>query len=379
MRQTTLILLECRPRDTHTGPRVPLLWRHHATEIAAALSPLELVQVAGPEEAEDAAYDAAIVGFSRIVAVGSSAVVHGLVNGAMRLAEGHRRRMKIGFLSLGPRGPWARTVGLPSALARRLEILAAGHTLPYDVGRVECQRPADATGSGKTVSRHFLLGAACGPLSASLDLGDLPPLRLARIASSVIEAGGRCLAGNSPQVSLEVDGTEVFRGPWALGLVMGGRHYPFFGETAPNANPSDGTLDVAWVPAVSMLGMAGRALGLWLGGEIFPQPSRCQGNEIHIVPLGEGAPQAIAADGVPIGFLPATVQVLPRTLPVIVESVAARVRERSRAAAELHPAALAGGLRAVGLRKVNLSGALGKIGLRRKLRWRRQPWAPDSQ
>ncbi len=375
MRQTTLILLECRPRETLAGPRVPLLWRHHASEIAAALSPLELVQVAGPEEAEDAAYDAAILGFSRIVAVGSTAVVHGLVNGAMRLAEGHRRRMKIGFLSLGPRGPWARTVGLPSALARRLEILAAGHTLPYDVGRVECRSPAGGATDSTTVSRHFLLGAACGPLSASWDLGDLPPLRLARIAGSLIEASGRCLAGSAPQVALEVDGTEVYRGPWALGLVMGGRHYPFLGETAPQANPSDGTLDVAWVPAASMLGMAGRALGLWLGGEILPQPSRCQGHEIRIVPLGEGAPQTIAADGVPIGFLPATVQVLPHTLPVIVESVAARVRERSRAAAELGPAAFAGGLRAVGLRKMSVS----LHGLRRKLRWRRQPWAPDSR
>jgi hypothetical protein len=130
---------------------------------------------------------------------------------------------------------------------------------------------------------------------------------------------------------------------------------------------------VAWIPAATVLGMAGRALGLWLGGELFPAPSRCQGQEIRIVPLGEGAPQTIEADGVPVGYLPATVRVLPRTLPVIVESVAARVRERSRAAAELRPAALAGSLRAVGLRRMSLS----LHALRRKLR--RQPWAPDSR
>jgi diacylglycerol kinase family enzyme len=350
---------------------VPLLWRHYATEIAEALSPLELVQVAGPEEAEAAAFDAAVLGFSRIVAVGGSAVAHGLVNGIMRLAEGHRRRMKIGFLSLGQRGPWARTVGLPSALTRQLEILAAGHTLPYDVGRLECRDAA-----GATLTRHFLLGAACGPLSASWSLAMLPPLRMARIAGSVLGAGARCLTGRTPQVALEVDGREVYRGPWALGLVMGGRHYPLFGETAPEANPSDGTLDVAWIPAASVAGMAGHVLGLWLGGDVLgggvlPEPPRCQGSEIRIVPLGgaEERPQSIEADGVPAGFLPATVRVLPRTLPVIVEAVAARLRERTRAAADIPAAAFAGSLRAVGLRKASV----------RRMRWRRQAWASASR
>ncbi len=366
MRQTTLILLECRSRHSSAVPRVPLLWRHYAGEIAEALSPLELVQVAGPEEAEAAAFDAAVLGFSRIVAVGGSAVAHGLVNGIMRLAEGHRRRMKIGFLSLGQRGPWARTVGLPSALTRQLEILAAGHTLPYDVGRLECRDAA-----GAAVTRYFLLGAACGPLSASWSLTVMPPLRLARIAGSLVGAGARCLTGRTPQVALEVDGAEVYRGPWALGLVMGGRHYPLFGETAPEANPSDGTLDVAWIPAASIAGMAGRALGLWLGSDVLPEPPRCQGSEIRIMPLAgpEMRLQSIEADGVPAGFLPATVRVVPRTLPVIVEAVAARLRERTRVAAEMPAAAFAGGLRAAGLRKTSL----------RRARWRRQVWASESR
>lgn len=177
-----------------------------------------------------------------------------------------------------------------------------------------------------------------------------------------------------------MDGTEVYRGSWALGLVMGARRDPFLDNAAPQANNSTGALNVAWVPAASVFGMAGRALGYWLGSELFPQPSRCLGNKIRIVPLGEGAPQAIEADGVPIGYLPATVRVLPRTLPVIVESVAARVRERSRAMAEIQAGALAGGLRSVGLRAEDIGNrSLSLRAMRRRLRVRRQPWAPDSR
>ena len=380
MRQTTLILLECRSGAAGSAARVPLLWRHHAAEIAAALSPLELVQVADAEEAEQAAWDAAVLGFGRIVAVGGPRVAHGLVNGIMRLTEGHRQRMKIGFLTLGHRGAWSRTAGLPSSLARQLEVLAAGHTLPYDIGRVDC---VDA--QGRPVKRHFLLGAACGPLGVSWSDTGPAPLRAARAALGLLGAGARCLLGRMPRVTLEVDGREVYRGPWALAMVMGGSHYPLLGQTAPDANPSDGALDVVWIPAPDPVRLAGHMAGLWLSATLeaeahLPGPPRCRGSEVRMLPLA-GSPagaQAIEADGVRIGVLPATVQVLPRTFPVIVEAIAKRLRERTRAAAELPQGVLAGGLRRVGLRRSAMRRAM-LAGRGRPRARRLQPWASASR
>ena len=354
MRQTTLILLECRARPGGAAPRAPLLWRHHAGEIAEALSPLELVQVADAEEAEQAAWDAAVLGFGRIVAVGGPPVAHGLVNGIMRLTEGHRRRMKVGFFSLGHQGAWARTTGLPVGLTRQLEVLAAGHTLPYDIGRVDC-----FDREGRPVTRYFLLGAACGPLGASWSDWGPAPVRLAKAAARLLSAGVRCLAGSMPRAVLEVDGQEVYRGPWALAMIMGGSYYPLLGQTAPQANPSDGELDVVWIPAPHPFRLAGHALSLWVNARIhdaaaLPGPPRCRGSAVRIVPLGDSTPepQTIEADGVPIGILPATVQVMPRTLPVIVETIAARLRERTRAMQRVPQGVLAGGLRTAALRRV---------------------------
>lgn len=354
MRQTTLILLECRARPGAAAPRAPLLWRHHAAEIAEALSPLELVQVADAEEAEQAAWDAAVLGFERIVAVGGPRVAHGLVNGIMRLTEGHRRRMKVGFFSLGYRGAWARAAGLPNGLTRQLEVLAAGHTLPYDIGRVDCFDT-----QGRPVTRHFLLGAACGPLGVSWSDAGPAPVRLAKAAARLLGAGGRCIAGRMPRAVLEVDGREVYRGPWALAMIMGGSYYPLLGQTAPQANPSDGALDVVWIPAPHPLRLAGHVLSLWVNAGLndaaaLPGPPRCRGGAVRILPLGDSASdlQAIEADGVPIGVLPATVQVMPRTFPVIVEAIAARLRERACAAQRVPQGVLAGGLRTEALRRV---------------------------
>lgn len=89
--------------------------------------------------------------------------------------------------------------------------------------------------------------------------------------------------------------------------------------------------------------------------------------------------QAIEADGVRIGVLPATVQVLPRTFPVIVEAIAKRLRERTRAAAELPQGVLAGGLRQVGLRRSAMRRGM-LAGRRRRPQVRRlQPWASASR
>lgn len=379
MRQTTLILLECQSRAGGAPPRVPMLWRHHAAEIAEALSPLELVQVADAEEAEQAAWDAAILGFGRIVAVGGPRVAHGLVNGIMRLTEGHRRRMKIGFLSLGHAGAWARAAGFPSRLARQLEVLAAGNTLPYDIGQVDCKDT-----QGRPVKKFFLLGAACGPLGVSWsDTGPMP-LRVAMAAAGLLAAGGRSLLGRMPRVALEVDGREVYRGPWALAMIMGGTHYPLLGHTAPDANPSDGALDVVWIPAPDPVRLAGLTASLWLSAKVnakaqLPGPPRCRGSEVRIVPLEGASAQAIEADGVTIGVLPATVQVLPRTFPVIVEAIAERLRERTRAAAELPQGVLAGSLRRVGLRREAMERSTMGTRRRRTRARRLQPWASASR
>jgi diacylglycerol kinase family enzyme len=383
MRQPTLILLECQPRRSSAGPRVPLLWRHHAGEIAEALSPLELVQVADAEEAEEAAWDAAVLGFGRIVAVGGPRVAHGLVNGIMRLTEGHRRRMKVGFLTLGRPGAWERTAGLPTALTRQLEILAAGHTLPYDIGRIECLNAA-----GQPTASHFLLGASCGALGNSASDLSAAPLRAAQVVAGALSTLGRSLFGRMPSVSLQVDGHEVYRGPWALAMVMGGTHYPVFGQTAPGANPSDGAMDVVWIPAPDPIRLAGHALSLWINSrfnlEGFPMPPRCTGTEVRVIPLGEpvGRGYAIEADGVPIGSLPAKMQVIPRTFPVIVEAVAARLRERTRMTAEIRGATLAGagGWRREGLRRIGIGSLLFAIPHRRvRVRRPQPPWASESR
>ena len=111
-------------------------WARWEPAILRRLSPVELMVAEGPDEAEQAAWNASMGGFGRLVVVGDLLTAHGVVNGVMRLAEGHRRALKIGFLSLVAPDPWCRSLNLPARIDRQLEILGAAHVLPYDVGRI---------------------------------------------------------------------------------------------------------------------------------------------------------------------------------------------------------------------------------------------------
>jgi diacylglycerol kinase (ATP) len=296
-------------------------WRRCEGACLEALAPARVLPVRGAEEAEAAARQAAREGAHKLVAVGGTATAHGVLNALMALAEPHRAALKFGLLSLGRPGHWSRTLELPRSLGRQLEVLRAGHTLPFDVGRVECLDPG-----GRPITRHFLNGACFGIPGQIRGEWRAAPGE-PRHALHALGRTLRLLSGREGAwVRLEQEGesaAEIYRGPWVAGLVMVGRFYPGFGEVAPRADPADGALD--------LVGVTGRpdwrALA-WLAG-LLPRvliPPACtleRSGEFHATDAA--APVYLELDGIAAGILPARFSILPRQLPTIVPAVPARL------------------------------------------------------
>jgi diacylglycerol kinase family enzyme len=123
--------------------------------------------------------------------------------------------------------------------------------------------------------------------------------------------------------------------------------YPGVGTVAREANPSDGLLDVAWIGSTGA-----RAVFAKLATTVLHLPTgltRERAREVRAECPGFRI--SVHVDGTPAGQLPATVTVLPRALPVIVEPIASRLREKQKAmVAELQGAALAGHFKRVARR-----------------------------
>ncbi|HUJ75473.1 MAG TPA: diacylglycerol kinase family protein [bacterium] len=316
------------------GAAAPARWAGVADEVLRRLAPAHVAPVRDAAEAESAALQAALAGHGRLIALGGTAISHGLLNGVMRLAERHRRELKVGFLSLGRQPSWQRTLEQPSAWAAQLDMLAAGHTLPYDVGRADL-----LDGQGKSVTRHFLNGCSWG---GALPRAATPAAqrkgRWARTVAAALRTAWRHPRGQTAEVALALDGQCVYRGALGLGWAMSGRYYPGLGHLAQEADPADGLLDLFWMPwgqPLAALGCLAHALPL---GRLLPAPrwQRAAAISLAAGPDADGRvpPVPVEGDGIALGTLPLTLSVVPRTLPVIVQPVAVRLTLPRRVLAE---------------------------------------------
>lgn len=336
MAEATHIILNPRGHLHRDGR----MWLRHQREILRRLAPAEVTVARTFDEAADAAHRAALDGYRRIVAAGGGMAGHGVVNGLMRLVQTHRRQLQVGFLTLTRRDLWSRTLDLPRDLDRQLEVLSAGHTLPFDVGRVDCLDT-----EGRAISRYFLNGASFGLTSSLRREWRDPRYNLFRTLGRMAAAFRRT-AGSAQHVRLTgEEDEELYAGGLMLGIVMGGRYYPTLGQVAPQANASDGRLELAWVPSGSPWGLACRLGGLLVaGGQSLPR-HRWRSLE-RMTAHTDGGPVDLELDGVPFGRLPATFSVVRWAMPVLVERVAIRLGEPDRAAAKAaRPGQLVGNMR----------------------------------
>ena len=292
------------------------LWQKHQRKALRVLAPAEVVLVENAEDSKRLAYQGALQGVSRFIAIGGAEVLHGIVNGLMELAPSHREHLQVGELSLYGHGDIGRTLALPLSINRQLEMLSAGHTLPMDVGRV-----AWVDTYGKPQLRYFLGGA-----------GFVPGRRLRQEWRQSHHQSGDLAKGfwrfTAPRVRLEDEQENLlFEGSSLAVLAMGGRYYGGFGEVAPEATPHDGQLDVVWVETGSgwrekLISLA-RLMLPW--GRAFSGAGYARVEGLRVT--SQDGPISIETDGQPAGQLPASFSLEPRTLPMIVPLVGVRLKK----------------------------------------------------
>jgi diacylglycerol kinase family enzyme len=297
--------------------RMGRLWQQCQRDVLRELAPAEVVIVESPQEAAQTARDSALGGYFRLVVVGDAATANGVVNGLMGLAESHRARMKLGFLSLDRPDEWSRTTDFPRRLGRQLEVLRAAQTMRFDVGLVRRENGREAT------VRHFLNGCSVGALNALWHGRPRSWLDL-RAAAASARAAGRALLAQAPVVRMEDAAGIVYEGPWVLGMVMVGRYYPLLGEVAPEADPMDGLLDLVWLDAAARWRVWRDMAGLLLHRRPAGRRHVC-GEHFRIAALSGAL--ALDIDGTDGGSLPAELSVVPGALPIIVPLVTVRQRK----------------------------------------------------
>jgi YegS/Rv2252/BmrU family lipid kinase len=272
-----------------------------ADDVQAALTSEGIPFDAWPTQraghATDLARKAVEEGRELVIAAGGDGTVNEVAHGLAR------SETVLGLMPLGSIMNVARTLWVPRDLDLAAQTLADGKVLAMDMGRL---------------GSHYFLEAAGVGLDAGL-FGYFDRLDSGASKLAVVRAAWRFLRQlGSPSIIVEHEHGRIrTRAP--MTSVANGPYVGAAYAIAPEARIDDGLLEVVVFRGTS-IGRVLLHLGLIAGGRPLPPPEHAMTLRVRWLRVSRrrGRPLPVHADGEPVGVTPATFEVAPAALRVIV-------------------------------------------------------------
>jgi YegS/Rv2252/BmrU family lipid kinase len=196
----------------------------------------DLVCTAGADHAIELAREAALEGYSPVVAAGGDGTIGEVVNGLMQ-AAGDQTAGPLAIIPLGSANDFIQTLGTPTDVKGACQLLQTGQARTIDVGRVN--------------ERYFIndVGVGFEPQVT------LESRKIKRLRGKLIYLVAVLRAVRDPiqaHMTIEWDGCQRVSKPILMVSVANGRCTGGFWLT-PHAEPDDGELDFIFADALSRL------------------------------------------------------------------------------------------------------------------------------
>ena len=262
---------------------------------------LSMKRTKQPGDAQRMAADAVQKGYDLIVAAGGDGTINEVVNG-LAVDFG---RATLGILPLGTANDFARTINVPPEVPAAVEILLAGLTQQADLIRYI-----------GTETRYFL-NVSAGGFSGLVNEAMTDemkqtwgPLAYLRSAASVLpnltDYRTFLAFDDEPETKLHIYNM----------VIANARHVAGGIPIAPEAQLNDGLADVIIVPAASMLELAVLAPQMLLGTHLASDLILFR--RARKISVRSEPGMWFNVDGELIGNAPATFEVLPQALKIVV-------------------------------------------------------------
>lgn len=236
-----------------------------------------------------------------IVAAGGDGTVNEVVNGVAPRAK----NITLGILPLGTGNDFARAIGLPAAVEDNIDILLSRKTKSIDLVRVK----SDATRYFVNVSAGGFSGLVDEKLTPKIKRtwGPLAYLRGAAAALPKLHAyETRVTFDDNERLAIDLYNVVVGNGRFIAGGL----------PIAPDADPSDGWLDIILVPKRPVREMALVVAEIVLGKHLSSNAIIFRRARKIAVRSRPG--MWFNVDGELVGNAPAAFQIIPRALNFVV-------------------------------------------------------------
>ncbi|HEV3147127.1 MAG TPA: diacylglycerol kinase family protein [Chthoniobacterales bacterium] len=267
------------------------------------LRPGELHLTHKSGDAETFARKAIRAGCDYVIAAGGDGTLNEVVNG---IASPRRaREICVGVVPLGTGNDFARSLGLPATLEENIDILRSRQTAPVDLVRVRSDR-----------TRYFV-NVSTGGFSGLVNEKLTPKIKRAWGPLAYVRSAAAALPDlHAYRTTIVLDGMERLSIDLYNVIIANGRFVAAGLPIAPNADPSDGLLDLVLIPKLPKPEMALLATEMVLGKHLSSNALIFRRAKKISVRSRPG--MWFNVDGEAVGNEPAVFQVVRRALNFVV-------------------------------------------------------------
>jgi YegS/Rv2252/BmrU family lipid kinase len=250
-------------------------------------------------------------GTELIVGVGGDGTMNEIANGFYENQEIINPAVSLGIVPSGSGCDFTKSLNIPLGFKNALKVITQAPSSLIDVGRAKFK-----SYSGKEEERFFINVADFG-IGGEV-VKKVNQSRMRRKASSYL----RCLISTfvtykNKKVRITIDDEELPLDEYMIGAISNGRIFGKGMKIAPDAKLDDGFFDVVLVKGMKMLEFFMNAWKIYAGTHLsHPKISLIRGRKIEAFAEDDKSDVLIEIDGEQVGILPATFEIIPRSIQV---------------------------------------------------------------
>jgi YegS/Rv2252/BmrU family lipid kinase len=263
-----------------------------------------------PLQATEIAREAIKGGSELIIGVGGDGTMNEIANGFYEDKRIINPETSLGIVPSGTGCDFTRSLNIPNGLKNALKVITEAASARIDVGRVSFRGH-----SGEPAERFFLNIADFG-IGGEV-VKRVNDRRLERKASSYV----RCLISTMIQyrnkrLRIRIDGSDLPEEDYLIGVVANGRVFGKGMKVAPQARLDDGLFDTVLVKGMRFLEFCRHGWKLINGSHLsHPKIDLIRGKIVEAF-CRQDESVLLELDGEQLGTLPASFEVVPRTMLV---------------------------------------------------------------
>jgi len=290
-----------------TGKR----WKHIKEGLESFLKEFKYEFTEKPLQATEISRVAIKEGMELIVGVGGDGTMNEIANGFYENQRIINPEASLGIVPSGSGCDFTRSLNIPKKLKKALEVITQASSSLIDIGRVKFKNH-----SGKEEERFFVNVADFG-IGGEV-VKKVNQNRMRRKTSSYL----KCLISTfitykSKRLRIWIDDEELPIDEYMVGTVSNGKIFGKGMKIAPNAKLDDGLFDVVLIKGMRRLEFFRNVWRIYTGTHLsHPKISLIRGRKIEAFAEDDEDEVLIEIDGEQLGKLPATFEIIPRSIQV---------------------------------------------------------------